>query len=353
MDKGIEGMANFWKGKKVLITGHTGFKGSWLTSILLHLGAEIRGISNGIPSQPSLYELLGLNTKVDSVILDIRDRTELINAIDSYKPDILFHMAAQPLVRYSYRNPSETYSTNVMGTLNVLESIRTANIKSSVLITTDKVYQNREWNWSYRENEALGGKDPYSSSKACCEILINSYRQSFLNESMLIASARAGNVIGGGDWSQDRLIPDLLSKISANQTVQIRSPKAVRPWQHVLEPLFGYLSLAQALYEGKTEHAKSWNFGPENNDNRTVEEICQILISKLGRGQWEAIESDENMKEAGLLKLDISMAKSNLDWRPKWELETALDKIIEWHLAFISGENLMEVTNRQILSYFE
>ncbi len=213
--------------QKVLITGHTGFKGSWLCSILISLGADVKGISNGIPTDPSLFKLLDLENKTDSNFIDIRNRKSIINCIKEYEPDILFHLAAQPLVRYSYLHPNETYSTNVMGTLNILESIRESSIPSSVLITTDKVYENKEWDWSYRENESLGGKDPYSSSKACCEILINSFRQSYLDNSQLIASVRAGNVIGGGDWSKDRLIPDLLNKISLNQTVHIRSPKAV------------------------------------------------------------------------------------------------------------------------------
>lgn len=353
MDRRIEKLKEFWKDKKVLITGHTGFKGSWLCSILISLGADVKGISNGIPTEPSLFKILDLEDKTDSKFIDIRNRKNLIDCIKEFKPDILFHLAAQPLVRYSYLQPNETYSTNVMGTLNVLESIRESNIPSSVLITTDKVYENKEWDWSYRENESLGGKDPYSSSKACCEILISSFRQSYLDNSQLIASVRAGNVIGGGDWSEDRLIPDLLNKISANQLVHIRSPKAVRPWQHVLEPLLGYMILAERMFEGKTEFATSWNFGPENTDNRTVGEICDLLTTKLGKGEWRIVETDENLKEAGLLKLDITKAKSKLDWKPKWSLEEALDRIVEWHQAYIKGVDLVELTNYQIRTYLE
>lgn len=345
-------LKSFWNGKKVLITGHTGFKGSWLSSVLIYLGADVRGVSLGSPTEPSMSSVIKLNSHLTGLNIDIRDRDVFINSVKEFQPDVLFHLAAQALVRHSYAEPEETYSTNVLGTLNVLESIRHANIKASVLITTDKVYENNEWIWGYREEDRLGGKDPYSSSKACCELLIDSYRHSFLGNTRLVASARAGNVIGGGDWSQDRLIPDIINKISSNETVEIRSPQSVRPWQHVLEPLYGYLLLAQQLFHGKEKFASSFNFGPESTGNRTVEEICNELIQKMGKGEWAHKNPEKQLKEAGLLMLDISKAKSELEWTPKWGLSKTLEKIVDWNNAYENKEDMFEFTNRQINEFF-
>jgi CDP-glucose 4,6-dehydratase len=346
----------FWKDKKVFLTGHTGFKGGWLALWLTSMGAKVTGYALAPNTSPNLFEVLAIDSLIEkSHIADIRDLSGLQNAMSEAKPDVVIHMAAQPLVRYSYANPVETYATNVMGTVNVLESTRAIDsLRASVVITTDKCYENKEWVWGYRENEPMGGYDPYSNSKGCAELVTSAYRQSYfsnLNSANKVASARAGNVIGGGDWSEDRLIPDAIKAFEANKPLMIRNPLATRPWQHVLEPLSGYLILAQALYDHGSAFASGWNFGPSDEDNRVVQEVVDVLISGWGdAAHWEK-EGSEQPHEANLLKLDCSKARTQLRWIPKWRLETAIQKIIEWQKAFQAQENMQEVSLAQINHY--
>jgi CDP-glucose 4,6-dehydratase len=348
-------MQSFYKNKKVFITGHTGFKGTWLSLYLDMLGAKIEGFSQKPQTNPSHFDLLDLPIK--STFGDISDLDALKKSINAFKPDILFHLAAQPLVRESYKNPINTYQTNVMGTLNVLEAIKSCpSIKSVVIITTDKVYENKEWMYPYRENDALGGHDMYSSSKACSEILTQSYINSFLNVSQyrnthetLISTVRAGNVIGGGDWSDDRLIPDIVKATAKNETVQIRNPNAIRPWQHVLDCLHGYLLVGEKLYQGKTEFASPWNISPYNFEAKTVKEVA-IISQKV----WKEINIEfgvppVNYHEANLLKLDNSKAISLLVWKPKWDTNTAIEKTIEWYKSFYLEQKIL--TRQNIEAY--
>jgi len=350
----------FWKGKSVLVTGHTGFKGSWLCLWLQELGASVVGISLDPPTDPNLYEQAGIADNMLSLRQDIRDGEKLVAMIDEYQPEVVFHLAAQPLVRYSYREPVETYATNVMGTLHVLEGMRQAkSVRAAVMITTDKCYENREWDWGYRENEAMGGYDPYSSSKGCAELLIASYRNSYFNVSRFaehktaLASARAGNVIGGGDWAEDRLIPEIIRAFEKNQIVKIRNPHAIRPWQHVLEPLCGYIELAERLYSEGSPWAEAWNFGPNEEDARPVEwivnEICQYWSDNAS---WEK-DKGEHPHEAHYLKLDCSKAHARLQWWPRWSLKDALQKIVDWHKAHNSGEPASELCRQQIRAYMK
>jgi CDP-glucose 4,6-dehydratase len=346
----------FWKGKKVFLTGHTGFKGSWISFWLASMGAKVTGYSLAPNTTPNLFDVLKIESIVErSHIFDIRDLNALQKAMAGAMPDIVIHMAAQPLVRYSYANPVETYATNVMGTVHVLESARTIeSIRATVVITTDKCYENKEWVWGYRENEPMGGYDPYSSSKGCAELVASAYRQSyFSNPSSInkVATARAGNVIGGGDWSEDRLIPDAIKAFEANKPLIIRNPLATRPWQHVLEPISGYLILAQALYEQGSAFASAWNFGPRDEDNCSVQKVIDLLISGWDRAaSWEKEVSD-HPHEANLLKLDCSKALTQLGWIPKWELGTAIQKVLEWQKAFQVKENMQEVSLAQINHY--
>jgi CDP-glucose 4,6-dehydratase len=322
----------FWKNKKVFLTGHTGFKGSWLTIWLHEMGANVYGYSLRPPTNPSLFEFANIQTFTNGEFNDICNLDILRKSMKSFNPEILIHMAAQPLVRESYEDPLRTYDTNVIGTLNVLESARSCNnLKSVLVITTDKCYQNNEWDWGYREVDSLGGHDPYSSSKACAELLTASYRSSFFkNSDVNIATARAGNVIGGGDWAKDRLIPDILSAISKNNKIIVRNLDAIRPWQHVLEPLSGYLMLVEDIYKFGNKFAEAWNFGPSNENCRTVKEILSIFSSKYPKWVgWEEYKK-EIVHEAKLLKLDCSKAINNLNWKPKWDLHTTIDLIISW-----------------------
>jgi len=346
----------FWKGKNVFLTGHTGFKGGWLSLWLSSMGARVTGYALAPNTSPNLFDVLAVDSLIEkSHIADIRDLARLQKAMHEARPDIVIHMAAQPLVRYSYVNPVETYATNVMGTVHVLEGTRGIDtVCATVVVTTDKCYENKEWAWGYRENEPMGGFDPYSNSKGCAELVTSAYRQSYFSgpsSKNKVASARAGNVIGGGDWSEARLIPDAIKAFETNKTLMIRNPLATRPWQHVLEPLSGYLILAQALHEQGSAFTSSWNFGPRDEDNRSVQEVVDLLISSWGEAaQWEK-EGSEQPHEANLLKLDCSKARAKLGWIPKWDLETATQKIVQWQKAFQKKENMQEVSLTQIREY--
>ena len=345
--------SDFWKDKKVFLTGHTGFKGSWLSLWLSRLGAEVHGYALAPTTTPSIFTVADVELSLlSSAIADIRDLAALSKAVKAIQPDIIFHLAAQPLVRYSYEAPVETYSTNVMGTVNLFEAVRqTASVKAVVNVTTDKCYENQEWVWSYREDEAMGGHDPYSSSKGCSELVTAAYRRSFLAASGVgVASARAGNVIGGGDWSPDRLIPDFLRAMDTNETLMIRSPEAVRPWQHVLEPLSGYILLAEKLYSEPEKYAQAWNFGPSEQDARNVEWIVNRLIASMPGTAWEHDKSI-HPHEANYLKLDSSKARNHLKWQPKWNLEQTLDKITRWHKSWRNGDDMNQFTLQQIAEY--
>ena len=347
----------FWKNKSVFLTGHTGFKGGWLALWLSSMGAKVTGYALTPNTSPSLFEALSLDSVLaTSHIANICDLDRLQNAVATCKPEIVIHMAAQPLVRYSYANPVETYMTNVMGTVNILESIRkTDSVKATVVVTTDKCYENKEWVWGYRENEPMGGFDPYSNSKGCAELVTSAYRQSYFSDPAgnpnRVASARAGNVIGGGDWSEDRLIPDAIKAFEASQTLMIRNPLATRPWQHVLEPLSGYLILAQSLYQDGEKFSSAWNFGPKDKDNRPVQEVITSLCKQWGPDAKWGQDTSSQPHEAGLLKLDCSKASKQLLWEPKWNLENAIEKIIQWHKAYLAKENMQALTLKQIHQY--
>ncbi|WP_299153945.1 CDP-glucose 4,6-dehydratase [uncultured Christiangramia sp.] len=345
---------DFWKGKRVFLTGHTGFKGSWLSLWLHSMGAEVMGYALAPNTTPSLFEIAKIENLMKSEIGDIRDLAKITNSVNRFKPDILIHMAAQPLVRLSYAEPVETYSTNVMGTVNVLEAAKKVQaLKAIVSVTTDKCYENKEWEWGYRENEPMGGHDPYSSSKGCAELVTAAYRKSFFNseDSASLASARAGNVIGGGDWAEDRLIPDILQSFNNSEPVIIRNPLATRPWQHVLEPLSGYLILAEDLFNKGNEVSEGWNFGPNDEDCQPVASILDRMVSKWGEGaSWE-LDHNSNPHEAGFLKLDCSKAKSKLDWNPVWNLDTTLDLIVDWYKAWNSGEDMQAKCLNEIKLY--
>ena len=357
----MENMAinkNFWKGKKVLVTGHTGFKGSWLSLWLQSLGAEVVGVSLDVPTTPSLYEQANVSENMISLREDIRDVMAIRKIFQDHLPEIVFHLAAQPLVRLSYREPVETYETNVMGTLHVLEGIRSVDsVRSAVMITTDKCYQNKEWVWGYRETDTLGGHDPYSSSKAAAELLISSYRESYFPQDKYgehktaIASARAGNVVGGGDWADDRLIPDIIRAFQNNKEVFIRNPKSTRPWQHVLEPLSGYLELSEQLYKEGYKFAEAWNFGPIDEGERSVEWILEKLVELWGNGASWINDDTNHPHEANYLKLDCSKANNKLNWHPKWDLCQTLSKIVEWHKLDCSGNKCRDLCLEQINEY--
>jgi CDP-glucose 4,6-dehydratase len=351
----------FWKDKKVFLTGHTGFKGSWLAHWLTGIGADVRGYSLDAPTHPNLFEALGLAEKVDHLRGDIRDGGALSSAMGSFDPDIAFHLAAQPLVRESYAEPLGTFQSNVLGMANFLEGARACKrLRSVVVITTDKVYQNREWAWGYRENEAFGGYDPYSASKACAEIVAASYRDSFFNSadygkrhSTAIATMRAGNVIGGGDWAADRLVPDCLKAFERGEKVRIRNPNSIRPWQHVLEPLSVYIDIAQRLYGEGPCWAEGWNVGPDDSDAKTVGWIVDRLRGIWGGSASFEIDDGEHPHEANYLKLDCSKIKSRTGWVPRWSLDEALVKVVDWHRGWLSGVPAAELCDRQIEEFSE
>lgn len=345
---------HFWKGKKVFLTGHTGFKGSWLTLWLLDMGAILKGYSLDVNTSPALFNLANVGAEMESEIGDIRNLDQLTKSILSFKPDILIHMAAQPLVRLSYLKPIETYTTNIIGTVNVYEAARKClNLKAIVSVTTDKCYENNEWYWGYRENEPMGGYDPYSSSKGCVELVTSAYQRSFFNsnESPYLASARAGNVIGGGDWAEDRLIPDILKSFEKSEPVLIRNPHSIRPWQHVLEPLSGYLVLAQELYEKGDEYSGAWNFGPNDKDCKEVSWILDIMVKYWPNNASWIHDSNNNLHEAGFLKLDCSKAKHRLKWNPKWNLEQTLKSIVNWHQIYLKDGDLKQQCINEINNY--
>ncbi len=344
---------DFWHGKRVLMTGHTGFKGSWLSLWLQAMGARLRGVALEPPTEPALFDVARVAEGMEHRIADIRDFAAVKAQMDEFKPEIVIHMAAQPLVRLSYQQPVETYATNVMGTVHVLEAARHAgSVKAIVNITTDKCYENREWVWGYREDEPMGGFDPYSNSKGCAELVSSAYRKSFLAEAgIAMATARAGNVIGGGDWALDRLIPDILRSLQNRQPVLIRNPHAIRPWQHVLEPLSGYLLLAEHLYKQGQTAAEGWNFGPRDEDARPVQWIAEHLCEHWGDGASWSLQPGSHPHEASFLKLDISKARQRLQWEPCWSLETALKRITEWHQAWLSGHDMRALCLNQIAQY--
>lgn len=354
----IKGTVNptFWKKKRVFVTGHTGFKGSWLSLWLQSMEAIVKGYALEPATNPALFLEANVADNMESEIGDIRNLDTLKKSMKSFNPDVLIHMAAQPLVRLSYSEPIETYTTNVIGTVNVLEAARYCqNLKAIVSVTTDKCYENKEWAWGYRENEPMGGHDPYSSSKGCAELVTSAYRRSFFNtnETASVASARAGNVIGGGDWAEDRLIPDILKAFENAKPVIIRNPLATRPWQHVLEPLSGYLVLAENLYLYGNDYAEAWNFGPKDESCKPVEWILDKMVANWGNdSRWELDESN-NPHEAGYLKLDCSKAASELKWTPKWNLEHTLNLIVNWHQDWKSEKNMNTVCLKEIASYNE
>jgi CDP-glucose 4,6-dehydratase len=346
--------SQFWQGKRVFLTGHTGFKGSWLSLWLQRMGASVKGYALEPITSSNLFDEASVSDGMISEIGDIRNLNTLSKSITNFNPDILIHMAAQPLVRLSYIEPIATYETNVMGTLNVLEAARKCeNIKAILAITTDKCYENDNRDFGYAENQPMGGYDPYSSSKGCCELLISSYRRSFFSskDSPNLASARAGNVIGGGDWSLNRLVPDILKSFESNNPVVLRNPLAIRPWQHVLEPLFGYLILAEDLYKKGTEYSGAWNFGPNDEDCKSVEWILKKMITIWGEGASYEIDTNFNPHEANILKLDCSKAEIGLNWKPKWDLEKALELTIAWHKQWLSKGNMRNICMNEIDQY--
>lgn len=349
---------DFWKSKKVLITGHTGFKGGWLSLWLQRKGADIVGYALEAPTKPSLFEVARVADGMTSVTGDIRDLGQLKKVFDEHRPDIVFHLAAQPIVRESYQNPVETYDTNVMGTVNVLEAVRLSeSARVALMITSDKCYENKEWLWGYRENEPMGGYDPYSSSKGCAELVTAAYRKSFFSDPMsnqqgvAVASVRAGNVIGGGDWAKDRLIPDMINAFLKAEPVTIRYPHAIRPWQHVLEPLGGYIMLAEKLWCDGKKYSGGWNFGPDEKDAKPVSWVADELAGLWGKNAAWSTDSTNQPHEAGYLKLDCSKARGRLGWSPKIDLHTALEWIVEWYQAYAGKKNMRRATETEISRY--
>lgn len=350
---------DFWKNKNVLVTGHTGFKGSWLSLWLKKLGANVYGYALAPATTPSLFDITNLQDHINSTIGDITDLNSLRKEVENIKPDIVFHLAAQALVRESYSDPLQTLQSNIIGTANLLETLRDCDsVKAVVVVTSDKCYQNREWQWGYREDEALGGHDPYSASKACTELVTHSWRESFFQEKTAdgklkcaIATARAGNVIGGGDWSKDRLIPDVLAAMSSEQQIVLRNPDAIRPWQHVLEPIAGYMLLAQKLFDEGDHWAQAWNFGPHDVDAQKVSWIVDQLINDTGlQTEWTA-NGEGQPHEAQLLKLDSSKARNELGWVNTWPLKTCIKEIAHWHKQWLDGADMLKVSNETLDRY--
>lgn len=345
---------NFFNGKKVFITGHTGFKGSWLCKVLLGVGAEVTGYALNPPAGgPAMFDILSLSGKMNSVIGDIRDYKKLKAAFDAAQPEVVLHLAAQPLVRESYKNPAETYEVNVMGTVNILECVRNSHcVKSFLNVTTDKVYKNREWEYGYRENEELDGYDPYSNSKSCSELVTHSYKNAFFNgeDACPISTARAGNVIGGGDFAEDRIIPDCVRAVKGKTDIIVRNPHSTRPYQHVLEPLYAYLMIAAKQYEDKS--FQGWyNVGPDESDCYSTGALVDLFVSKWGEGAAWINKSDGGPHEATFLKLDCSKLKRVFGWKPRWSVDVALDKTVEWYKCWLSGGDIDGCTDRQIKAF--
>jgi len=349
----------FWQDKRVFLTGHTGFKGGWLSLWLQSLGAKVTGYALNPPTNPSFFEVAKVGKDMQSIISDVRDLDILKKAINNAAPEIVIHMAAQPLVRYSYANPVETFATNVMGSVHILEAVRECkDIKVVINVTSDKCYENREWVWPYRENEPMGGYDPYSNRKACAELVTAAYRSSFFNPNyykdhgVAVASARAGNVIGGGDWAVDRLIPDFIRAILADEAIIVRNPNSIRPWQHVLEPLSGYLILAEKLFIHGNQFAEAWNFGPDDENAKSVEWIINQLITNWGGDSSFKVDARiSNLHEAHFLKLDCSKAKTALNWKSQWNVAEAIQKVCAWHKAHIDGQNMRDYSLNEIDQY--
>lgn len=359
---------HFWRGRRVFVTGHTGFKGSWLCLWLQRLGAHVTGYALPPPTTPSLFETARVAEAMTSVLGDVRDLGGLTDAMRTHAPEIVVHMAAQPLVRLSYEDPVETYMTNVMGTVHLLEALRRVpGVRVAINVTSDKCYENREWIWGYRESDPMGGYDPYSNSKGCAELITDSYRRSFFNPAayerhgVALASARAGNVIGGGDWARDRLVPDILRALGGDAPLLVRSPASVRPWQHVLEPLSGYLRLAEALWSEGRRYVGGWNFGPDETGSRAVAWVVERFCEQWNRtGRWANARGDRapwrhtstpQSHEAAMLKLDCSKARSLLGWTPRWQLAEAIDHIVEWHDAFLLNADMRALSLSQIALY--
>ena len=354
-------MANFWRDKRVFITGHTGFKGSWLTLWLHMMGAKVSGYSLPAPTNPSLFHLARLQNCVQTTVGDVRDLKHLSETLAAVQPDVVFHLAAQPLVREAYVTPVDTFATNVMGTAHLLEAVRhTPSVRSVVVVTSDKCYENREWLWGYREDDPMGGHDPYSSSKGAAELVTSAYRRSFFAKDpenpVGVASVRAGNVIGGGDFAADRLIPDFIRALEKEEAVSIRNPHAVRPWQFVLEPLAGYLDIGRRLYESGQQYAEGWNFGPTDTDLQTVSQLCATFNHSLQKNEVPAVEvrlepQANAPHEAAYLRLDISKARQRLGWIPKMELHTALELTAQWYSGYLNNEDLRALSEGQIEFY--
>lgn len=347
---------SFYKGKKVLVTGHTGFKGSWMCRVLLMQGAEVIGYSLQPPTEPSLFKALELNAEMTSVIGDVRDLKHLSETLEKYQPEIVIHMAAQPIVRESYADPVYTYETNVMGTVNILEAVRhTPSVKSVVNVTTDKVYKNNEWEWGYRENDALDGYDPYSNSKSCSELVTASYQRSFFDQTgTAISTCRAGNVIGGGDFAKDRIIPDCVRAMEAGKKIIVRNPYSTRPYQHVLEPVCAYLELARLQHENKEAYAGNYNIGPDDCDCVTTGELVDLFCKYWGPdAKWEDVSEENAPHEAGFLKLDCSRVKRVLGWKPKWHIDDAVRNSVEWSKVYLAGGDISAEMDRQIQEYLQ
>jgi CDP-glucose 4,6-dehydratase len=344
---------DFWRDRRVLVTGHTGFKGSWLTLWLTQLGAHVTGISDRVPTDPALYEIARISEDIDDLRVDVRDYPALANAISRARPEIVIHMAAQSLVRPSFQHPRETYEINVMGTVNLLDAMRSsADTRVLVNVTSDKCYENREWDWGYRESDPVGGHDPYSNSKGCAELLTEAFRRSFFSgpQGMRLASARAGNVIGGGDWAADRLVPDIMRGALAGAAIPIRNPRSIRPWQHVLNPLSGYLVLAQALWESD-QYASGWNFGPVDEDAREVQWIVDRISERWPEELEWVTDPGPHPHEAGYLKLDSSRARAHLGWRAGWGLAAGIDAVVSWYRGLRDGVDMRALTLAQIQSF--
>jgi CDP-glucose 4,6-dehydratase len=352
----VEGLvmtSGFWNGKHVLLTGHTGFKGAWLALYLQALGAKVTGFALAPDQNPNLFEVAGIDNGMRSIIGDIRDLPGVEKAVGEAEPDIVIHMAAQALVRRGYREPVETYATNVLGTVHVLDAVRRlSKARASVVVTSDKCYENQEWIWPYRESEPMGGRDPYSNSKGCAELVVSAYRASYFAPAGIgLASARAGNVIGGGDWSEDRLVPDLIRGFVDRKPTMIRQPNAIRPWQHVLEAINGYLILAERLWNDPIAFAEGWNFGPSDTGAVPVHTIADSLVAKWGDGAAWTRDNEAGVHEAHLLKLDSTKARTLLSWQPRLAIEEALDWIVKWHRAHAAKCNMRDFTFRQIEQY--